>query len=61
MKYNFVKTKFVELPSLSHIKTTTAQTTNYKSTKYSKEYIDKVIRSPMRENMNAQEMEIINK
>jgi len=49
------------MTSLSHIDTPTAHITTSTCNKYSKEYIDKVIKSPMRGNETAQEMEIINK
>ena len=60
MKYNFVKSKFEEMPSLAHLETPTAQTITSTCNKYSKEYIDKVIKSRMRGNETAQEMEIKN-
>jgi len=60
MKYNFVKSKFEEMPSLAHLETPTAQTITSTCNKYSKEYIDKNIKSRMRGNETAQEMEIIN-
>ena len=60
MKYNFVKSKFEEMPSLAHLETPTAKIITSTCKKYSKEYIDKVIKSRMRGNETAQEMEIKN-
>ena len=55
-----MKLRFDEMPSLAHLDTPTAQPTTSTCNKYSKEYIEKVIKSRMRGNETAQEMEIKN-